>query len=169
MDEKPAKKKQKRRGHIDNVSLTSLDGKPTTLKQLAGDAGVAIGFLHGTYCPACMQQLARANRYATTLAEHGVKLVWLLQDKPTTISAYRLAAQPPPRYELLADTQPSVAGQFRETDESNAGATDPTLVYLNTDNQLRYVEASENPHAPLHIEELLKAVESTYDSSSESD
>lgn|SRR5574341_263313 len=163
MDDKADRNTEKARPRIANLTLTSLDGKPILLKELEGKAGVAIGFLHGTYCPACLQQLTRANRYATALAEHGVTLVWLLQDKPTSISAYRLAAQPPPRYDLLPDGQPSLAEHFRESDAGGESAAQPTLIFLDTDSTLRYVERSDNPHAPLHIEKLLAVIETTSD------
>jgi peroxiredoxin len=55
-------------GHtIEAFSLIDANGIPTNLEQISGEKGVVIGFLHGTYCPACMFQLTRSNRLADKL------------------------------------------------------------------------------------------------------
>lgn len=142
---------------VEDIQISDPDGKQKTLKELSGDAGLVLGFLHGTYCPACLQRLNRANHYAQELGQRGVKMAWVLQDKPTSIQAYRLAAQPSPRYELLADSEPSVARRF-STNPSQSDA--PRLIYLDGKQAVRFRDIAADPHAPLHMDELLGAIDS---------
>lgn len=142
------------------VRLNDPDGKQKTIRELSGESGVVLGFLHGTYCPACLQVLNRANFHAQQLSERGVKLAWVLQDKPTSIGAYRLAAQPAPRYELLADNDPSAAESF-SADPDQPKASKPRLVYVDGSQTVKFRDLAQDPHAPLPMEELLGAIDST--------
>ncbi len=144
---------------IPDMALKQADGKPITLKQLAGHDGTLIGFMHGTYCPHCVQQLARSNRVAERLAEHGIKLVWVLADKPTSISAYQIAASPSPRFEMLPDTEPSITTQFGVPPEVTQHQPAPFAFILDAQNHVRYVDHRDNPHAPLDVDRLLAALE----------
>ena len=141
--------------------LTDPDGKTVSLEQLAQDRGVVIGFMHGTYCPHCIQQLNRANRYADVLEEHKTPLVWVLRDSVSNISAYRLASQPPPRFLMLPDSEPSIGRHFGIPQAGAGGEPLPSLLYLDASRTVRYLEAPENPHAPPNMDALLAAIETT--------
>jgi peroxiredoxin len=141
--------------------ISDPDGKAKTLEELSGEGGLVLGFMHGTYCPACLQMLNRANFYAAQLNERGVKLAWVLQDKPSSISAYKLAAQPSPRYELLADDDPSVAHHFGANPEQPETAV-PRLVYIDGSQAVRFRDFVADVHAPLHIDEVIGTIDSAH-------
>lgn len=148
---------------IGDFTMTDPDGKSVTLKEVSGEAGIVVGFLHGTYCPHCIQQLNRSNRIADRLREHGVGLAWVLQDNPSSITAYRLAAYPPPRFIMLADSEPSVGQHFGIPEEEQAFQPSPVVFYIDAEGTVRHVEKRENPHAPPNIEDVLEAAHKSGD------
>ncbi len=141
---------------LNDVSLTDADGKSVHLKELASEEGIVVGFLHGTYCPQCVQQLNRANRFAATLRSHRVSLAWVLADKPDNIATWRVAAVPAPEFELLPDSSPSVKRRlgFEEGEKDPA----PTILYVDAGGTIRYAETPENPHAPVNLDALIAAI-----------
>ena len=139
---------------LDALPYRTVSGKNVDIAEVAGKNGTVVGFLHGTYCPHCLQQLTRSNSYAEQLRLYDVSLVWVLQDSPVNIDTYRLAARQPPRFTMWA--QDKIA-KPNTTDEKHA----PTLFYLDTKKRVRYIERPENPHAPPDMPTLLAVIEAT--------
>jgi len=145
---------------VEEFSLKDPDGKTITLSEITGQRGVVIGFLHGTYCPHCIQQLARSNRYADALGERGVAMVWVLEDQPVNVSTYRLAAQPPPRFTMLPDSKPSIKSRLgMAAEEDHLAHPLNRILYIDAQRVIRYVEQRDNPHAPPDMERLLSVIE----------
>lgn len=142
---------------VPDIALMDADGKPIHLKDLASQEGIVVGFLHGTYCPQCVQQLNRANRYVEALRPHHVSLAWVLADKPVNIVTWQLAAVPTPQFQMLPDSRPSVKRYFGIGEGENR--SDPFVVYVDAQGAMRYVEIPENPHAPPNLDELIAVIE----------
>jgi peroxiredoxin len=147
---------------VPDISLNDANGKSIRLRELAGDDGMVVGFLHGTYCPSCVQQLNRANRYAEVLRQHHVNLAWILADKPDNIATWQLAALPAPEYNILPDRTPSIKRDLGLDEDENHPT--PSVLYLDAEGHMRYVEATENPHAPFNLEALVNAIEADKES-----
>lgn len=147
-------------GHIiEAFSLIDVDGIPTSLEEISGEKGVVVGFLHGTYCPACMFQLTRSNRLADKLKKNGIRLAWILADMPSSIAAYRLAAHPSPRFAMLPDTVPSAARYFGVPEEQLKLAPAPYVFYIDEANTIRHiVDKGGDPHKSLNEDALVEAV-----------
>ncbi len=151
---------------LSGITLQTAEGKPVRLRDLAGQDGIVIGFMHGTYCPQCVQQLQRANRFAEALHHHRVSLAWVLADQPVNIATYQLAAVPAPRFAMLPDSTPSVK-QHLGFDGPGEHREQPSVLYLDPEGKVRYVETPENPHAPPNIERLIAVIDETRTSRSD--
>lgn len=144
---------------VPDFTLTNADGETVSLSSLARENGIVLGFLHGTYCAACLQQLTRANRYSGPLDAHKVEFVWILDDSLDNISTYAIAADPPPRFQMVPDSSPSASHHFGLYTESPfGGGPQPSLIYLDPQLTVRFLFAPDDPHAALDLEALMAAV-----------
>ena len=144
---------------VSDFKLKVAGGEEAPLSSLAKKNGVVLGFLHGTYCAACVQQLTRANRYSRPLEEHDVGFVWVLSDSPGNIATYTIAADPPPRYTMLPDSTPSVSHHFGlYRDSPHGGGPHPSLTYLDSELTVRFLFVPDDPHTALNLEALMSAV-----------
>jgi peroxiredoxin len=145
--------------HVADFTLRDATGKERALSSLAGENGIVLGFLHGTYCAACLQQLTRANRYSAPLDAHKVGFVWILNDSPENIFAFSVGAYPPPRFQMVPDSTPSVSHHFGLYAETpHGGGPQPSIVYLDPDLTVRYLFVPEDPHTALNLDALLDVV-----------
>lgn len=141
---------------LSDITLTDINKQTVSLFSLAGPNGLALGFMHGTWCAYCLQQLRRSNQYADPLQERGAELVWVLQDTPTTIAAHLVSVKPLPRYKVLPESEPSVIEQLQMTDDVHSS---PTLIYIDSSRTVRFVHAPDNPHAPHDMNTLLRIID----------
>lgn len=145
---------------ITDFSVADVESRSNSLGELSGQAGVVIGFLHGTYCPHCLQQLNRSNRLADQLDEHQVKLVWFLRDEPHNIAAYQLAANPVPRFAILPDSSPSVGEHFGIPDKLQSLQPTAKVYYVDGERTIRHIDERQNPHAPPDMQAIIEAIRS---------
>ena len=59
---------------LPQFELQLSNQKTTTDGDLSQENGLVLAFLHGTWCPACIQQLTQLNRLAPDLEKHEVGL-----------------------------------------------------------------------------------------------
>jgi peroxiredoxin len=144
---------------VPDFTVTNAGGEAVSLSSLARENGIVLGFLHGTYCAACLQQLARANRYSGPLDAHGVEFVWIVDDSPDNVASYAVAADPPPRFQMVPDSSPSASHHFGlYADSRFGGGPQPSLVYLDPQLTVRFLFVPDDPHAALALEALMAAV-----------
>lgn len=141
---------------LSDITLTDVNRQAVGLFSLSGPNGLVLGFMHGTWCPHCLQQLRRSNEYADPLRAHGVELVWVLKDTPSTIAAHLVTARPVPHYHALPESEPPVIEQMHLTD---AVRPSPTLIYIDPFRTVRFVHAPDNPHAPHDMSALLRIID----------
>jgi peroxiredoxin len=141
---------------LSDVTLTDINKENVNLFSLAGANGLVLGFMHGTWCAYCLQQLRRNNQYADPLRERDVELVWVLKDTPSTIAAHLITVRPVPRYHVLPESEPSLIEQLQLTDDVSAS---PTLIYVDPTRTVRFVHAPNNPHAPHDMTALLHIID----------
>ncbi|NDJ34362.1 MAG: peroxiredoxin family protein [Chloroflexi bacterium] len=138
------------------IILKDHQGNEVELHQLSGEAGMVLAFMRGTYCPDCVHQLHRSNRYAARLAEFGLSLVWVARDEPTNINTYYLGCAHELRFTLLPDTEPSVARFYGIAEADYLLQPAPVALLLDKTGSVRFVHRRENPQAPLGIDVLLQ-------------
>lgn len=143
---------------LDDFTLIDANGKPVHLADVTAEDGVVVGFLHGTYCAQCMQQLTRGNSYAAALREHGVSLAWVLEDDPVNIASYQIAAMPSPQFAMLPDSSPSIKTRLG-IGEHPAESDTPSILYIDPERIVRYIEIAENPHAPPDMPKLIATID----------
>lgn len=141
---------------LEDILIRDINEKEIHLFSLAGSGGLALGFMHGTWCAYCLQQLTHSNRYADSLLERSVTLVWVLEDPPSTIAAHLITAHPMPRFRALPESEPPILERLGLRDEVYAS---PTLIYVDPARTVRYVHAPGNPHSPHDIDTLLDIID----------
>lgn len=143
---------------LPDFQLIGLDERPVSLADIRGVNGTVIGFIHATWCPYCVRQLMRLNKVAPVLQEHGVGLVCVSHDPVAAIAAYEKTAQPPLRYHLLSDSEPSLGHAYGIFDPDH-DTPYPAVFYAGPDDKILYADVSSDPDCFPNMERLLEVVQ----------
>ncbi|MDL1885505.1 redoxin domain-containing protein [Anaerolineae bacterium CFX8] len=82
--------------------------KPVHLEGLLENGKLLLAFIHGTWCPHCVQTIYRLRRAANTFAQEGIGIAVVAIDDPKTLGIFRQSAVPTIPFTLLADNDQSV-------------------------------------------------------------
>ena len=100
------------------VALPGSDEATVSLQARSGPQGLALLFLHGTWCPVCVQQMVQFQRRYAAFQEKGVNLAVVARDNLDAARAYALSSDPPLPFPILADEQLQAARAFGMINES---------------------------------------------------
>lgn len=142
---------------LPDFHLTDVDNHPYTLAQMRGARGTVLAFIHGTWCPYCVRQLKRLNAAAPGLQAQDVSIVCITHDPVATVAAYQQSAQPPLRFTLLADSEPSIAHAYGVFDLDH-NAPYPAVIYAGADDKVQYCDLSTDPDCFPNMARLLEVV-----------
>jgi peroxiredoxin len=78
------------------------------LVDLLQEQDLLLAFIHGTWCPHCVQTLYRLRRTAMTFANAGIGIAVVAIDAPAALNIFRKTAEPAISFTLLADEDESV-------------------------------------------------------------
>jgi peroxiredoxin len=143
---------------LPDFELPGLDDRPVTLADIRGPKGTVIAFIHATWCPYCVRQLLRLNKAAPTLQAEGVGVACISHDPLSAIFAYEKTVQPPLRYLLLADSEPSLGHTFGIFDPDHETPY-PAVFFAGPDDKILYVDVSSDPDCFPNMERLLEVVQ----------
>jgi peroxiredoxin len=137
--------------------LTNIDNQPIALAALRGARGLVLAFIHGTWCPYCIRQLKRLNAATPDLLAQGVGVACVTHDPLATVAAYQQTAQPPLRFTLLADSEPSLAHAYNVFDPDHR-APYPAVIYGDAAGIVQYSDLSTDPDCFPNMERLREVV-----------
>ena len=120
---------------IPNLTVVEAGYGKGSLNDLSKKNGLVLSFIHGTWCPACVQQLVRSNKFAADLAAYEVAFVAVVNDALSHVNAFKLSSQPPLSFPLLADDPPQLAKTFGIFDELNK-RPHLAIFYLDTNGKV---------------------------------
>lgn len=78
------------------------------LADLLRDQNLLLVFIHGTWCPHCVQTIYRLRRTNNIFASAGVGIAVLAIDAPEALHIFRQSAEPAIPFPLLADEDEAV-------------------------------------------------------------
>jgi len=78
------------------------------LDSLLREGDLLLTFIHGTWCPHCVQTLYLLQRTAKSFADAGIQVAAVAFDDPPALSIFRQTAPVPITFTLLADKDQSV-------------------------------------------------------------
>lgn len=84
-------------------SLMSDEKNCVNLPDLLRGQDLLLAFIHGTWCPHCVQTLYRLRRAATTFSSAGIGIAVVAIDAPDALNIFRRTAEPSIPFVLLAD------------------------------------------------------------------
>lgn len=91
-----------------HFSVVDDQKKPVHLEELTRHGNLLLAFIHGTWCPHCVQTIYRLRRAAATFAQEGIGIAVVAIDDPNTLSVFRQSAMPAIPFPLLADKDQAV-------------------------------------------------------------
>lgn len=142
---------------LPDLQVQTGAGQPLALSTLLGSPSTLLNFMHGTWCPECVNQLRSLQRHERTIAVTGAKVVVIMADVPAHVAAFQLAAQRPLAYTVVADPEGTTHRQIGADD-------DPAMIVVDVQRIVRYFaiwrDHRDHPgyHAVLQTVQDLNAV-----------
>jgi peroxiredoxin len=90
---------------LPELSVLTATGAPSSVQAHLGRGSTLLYFLHGTWCPECVSQLYRLQRYRREIQAAGADVIAITQDAPETLASFLISAVPPLEYVVLADPE----------------------------------------------------------------
>lgn len=94
-------------------SLPNADTQMVTLSDVLRERGGLLAFVHGTWCPVCVQALYRLRQYAHIYHDEGFGVAVVTREQPGALHVFKRSAQPPVNFPLLADEPGTVRELYR--------------------------------------------------------
>lgn len=94
--------------HAPEFTLHDEKNQSTPLKGIMGEKGLLLAFIHGTWCSHCVQTLYRLRRHSAFYEQAGIRLSVIAIDPPSALRVFKMSANPPLAYTLLADEDEQV-------------------------------------------------------------
>ena len=88
---------------LPDLLVQTADGKPMALAALVSAPSTLLNFMHGTWCPGCVNQLRSLQLHQLAIATTGTSIVVIMADVPAHVAAFQLATQPSLGYTVVAD------------------------------------------------------------------
>ena len=117
---------------LPDLQVQTNEGKPLALASLLGAPSTLLNFMHGAWCPECVNQLRSLQRHQNAIAATGTRVVVIMADVPAHVAAFQLAAQPSLAYTVVADPEGITHRQV--------GAGDDTaMIVVDAQRVVRYL------------------------------
>ena len=94
--------------HAPDFTLRDEKNQSAPLKGIIGENGLLLAFIHGTWCSYCVQTLYRLRRHSAFYDQSGISLAVIAIDPPSALKVFKMSANPPLAYPLLADEDEQV-------------------------------------------------------------
>lgn len=109
---------------LPDLQVQTNEGQPLALASLINAPGTLLNFMHGTWCPECVNQLRSLQRHQGTIAATGAKVVVIMADVSAHVAAFQLAAQPSLGYTVVADPEGITHRQVGAGDDTAMAVVD---------------------------------------------
>jgi peroxiredoxin len=109
---------------LPDLQVRTNEGQPLALASLLGASSTLLSFMHGTWCPECVNQLRSLQRHQQAIAATGTRIVVIMADAPAHVAAFQLAAQSPLNYAVVADPDGAMHRQIGASDGTAMIAVD---------------------------------------------
>lgn len=138
---------------VNNFRLKNLDNRPTTFTSLKGDQLTVIDFW-ATWCKPCIKSLPKLVEISEELKSEGVSFIGISIDGPRNLAKVKpFARSLGVNYPVLLDTNSEVMAKL-------GVRAIPTLLIVNSDNEIVYFHEGYKPGEEIAIrEEILKLLE----------
>ncbi len=94
---------------LPDIIVNDADNMPTSLKSQAGERGLLIYVLRGTWCSFCIGQIDRVRRRYPKYQEQGVNTVFIVPEPHSTVYGFSISTAKPLPFNLYADEQFAIA------------------------------------------------------------
>lgn len=138
---------------VNNFRLKNLDNRPTTFTSLKGDQLTVIDFW-ATWCKPCIKSLPKLVEISEEFKTEGVSFIGISIDGPRNLAKVKpFARSLGVNYPVLLDTNSEVMAKL-------GVRVIPTLLIVNSDNEIVYFHEGYKPGEEIAIrEEILKLLE----------
>jgi len=135
---------------LPTVTLTTLEGEPTSIQKMANKDGVTIVSLWATWCVPCIKELdAISDLYQDWIEETGVSLIAVSVDDSRTVKRVKsLINGKGWEYDILLDTNNDLKRAL--------GASSIPLTIVIKNNKIVYRHSGYNPGAEYELYEKVK-------------
>jgi peroxiredoxin len=96
-----------------NFSLPDDQANKVTLNDVLRERGGLLAFVHGTWCPVCVQALYRLRQYAHIYQDEGFGVAVIAHEQPGTLHVFKLSARPSVDFALLSDEEGTVRASYQ--------------------------------------------------------
>ncbi|MBI5565040.1 MAG: redoxin domain-containing protein [Chloroflexi bacterium] len=103
---------------LPDLQVQASDGRSLALADLLSTPSTLLNFMHGTWCPDCVNQLRSLQRHQHTIAATGTRTIVIMADAPAHVAAFQLAAQSSVDYTVVADPAASTHHQIGVGDDT---------------------------------------------------
>lgn len=135
---------------IEDFSLESIDNELVSLSDIKGDQLTIIDFW-ATWCKPCTKAMPKLNELYNEYVDSGVQMIGISCDGPRSISKVKpLISSMNIDYTILTDIDCEVMND-------NQYQSFPTLIILNSDNEVIYTHEGYRPGDEKEIEKAIKA------------
>jgi peroxiredoxin len=100
---------------VPDFSLPDYQANSVTLNDVLKHHGVLLTFIHGMWCPACIQTLYRLAQYADIYQAEGFGVAVIAHEQSGHLNVFKRSARPSVNYPLLADNEGTVRKRYHLT------------------------------------------------------
>ena len=88
---------------LPELKLQTVEGEAITISTVVNQQLTLLSFLHGTWCPECVNQFRSLQQHRSEIVATGAKIVVVTQDTLGPLMAFLVSSRPPLEYTVLAD------------------------------------------------------------------
>jgi peroxiredoxin len=129
---------------------------PIDWRSALGEHGLLIVIMHGTWCHACLDQIAWLQRKHAWLNEQGVGVLAVAMDNSWQVEAFTRTLAAPLPFSLIADEGAALGRALGLYDEVRRFTRSATLV-IDHEGQVRFAQIDD--HSPLEQTLLTQVIE----------
>lgn len=97
---------------IPAFSLLNDAGNAVTVREVLDKKGAVLAFIHGTWCPTCVQTLYQFQRHVDDYAEREVGVAVVAVDPVHQLHVFKLSTEQPMPFTFLSDADGAVHEQY---------------------------------------------------------
>jgi len=163
MIEKPIATKPLANGTpLPDFMLQGEEGQVYTPAVIQKSKGVPVAFIHGTWCPSCLNLLLHLNLIAPELESMKVGLICIASNSAEELKSYREVLDVPLRSPLLSDSSPSISHSFGVYDPDHESPY-PSVFYAGAAGKILYSDVSPDPDCFPNLELLIGMIQQGID------
>jgi peroxiredoxin len=99
--------------HLVDFRLPDDSNALRTPETLAGEKGLLLVFVHGTWCASCVPTFYSLAKYAPVYQRDGVNVAIVTEDAPGTLATFKRSAPMPIDYALLSDSDETAHQDYK--------------------------------------------------------